>query len=467
MRQRVPLLLLALALAACGSDDPSDETPSLVRQVEQLFPAGAARDEAVGLAEGLIAAGAGTAAAEADAFDLAELTMGEYYGDRLSPARAQQPAAIDALISGAFDEAGLPDPALQGEHFDDEGLVAVVRAAGGTFVAPTPRAGIQIPVDAAPRTALLAFRRLPDSSQYAPLDGPLPTSLDQYPLFYDFSFTPEIELAADAIIGICQFADPASAYYPADGVFARLRLAHPDPADRSTIAILELAEAPFLDCDGTTASLEGLMALRRVGIGGRVRKFSPFAAVDRGVTPLPPGAIDPVGYRSFTDSPFNGRTFGSYFHLEDYEDGALSTPGVTASSPSLSSSFAGFEDSVDGDDGAVNGTCLKAGGARCNAAFAGGSITYTFSPELPGGLPTHVGIVWTDGGVGADVTFEAFDAQDALLARRTATALGDNSNTGTVEEDRFFGIVAPGGVRRIVVSNTSGGTEVDHLQYGR
>jgi hypothetical protein len=99
--------------------------------------------------------------------------------------------------------------------------------------------------------------------------------------------------------------------------------------------------------------------------------------------------------------------------------------------------------------------------------FANGSISFTFDGTALGGLPTHVGIVWTDGGTGADVTFEAFDAADVSLGTRTVTALGDGSNTGTVEEDRFFGIVASGGVSRIVVSNSSGGTEVDHLQYGR
>jgi IPTL-CTERM motif len=33
-------------------------------------------------------------------------------------------------------------------------------------------------------------------------------------------------------------------------------------------------------------------------------------------------------------------------------------------------------------------------------------------------------------------------------------------------ENRFFGVTNPGGISSIRISNTSGGIEVDHLQYG-
>jgi hypothetical protein len=461
-------MLVSATIAACGGDSDPSPADSLQQQVEVLFPAGATRDQASALA-GQVTAAAETgdaAAAQASVFDLAELTLAEFYVGRLLPAAAQQPAAIDELLTDAFDLAGLPDPGLQASHFTDEGLLAVVRTAGGTFATATRRAGIEIPAAAVPQTALLLLRRLADSSQYAPREGPLPTDLDQYPLFYDFSFTPEIELTADAIIGICQFADPASAYYPADCIFARLQLAHPDPANRSVIELLPRADAAFLNCDGTTANALGFASLRRVGIGGRVRKFSPFAAVDGGAITRPDGLIEPVGYRSFAGSPFDGVSLPGYFHLEDWEDGLVNTPGVTPSSTSTGGAFPGLEDSVDGDDGAVDGTCTKAVG-RCNSGFAGGEISFTFEAELLGGLPTHVGIVWTDGGFGADVTFEAYNAADVQIGSRTVPQLGDGSNLGTVEEDRFFGMVWSAGIRRIVVRNSSGGIEVDHLQYGR
>ena len=54
-----------------------------------------------------------------------------------------------------------------------------------------------------------------------------------------------------------------------------------------------------------------------------------------------------------------------------------------------------------------------------------------------------------------------------LIGTRTAVGVGDASNAGTVAEDRFFGVVSAGGIKRIVVKSPAGGVEVDHLQYGR
>lgn len=182
---------------------------------------------------------------------------------------------------------------------------------------------------------------------------------------------------------------------------------------------------------------------------------------------LAPGLLDPIGYKSRADSPFEGVTFGSYFHFEDWEDGAVNTPGVTASSNQLGSSFgAGLIDSVDGDDGAVDGKCEKTAGT-CNSGFAGGTIEFTFDAAALGALPTHVGIVWTDGATGCDAVFEAFDEDDQSLGTKTAAGVGDNGNFGTVDEDRFFGVVHAAGIKKIVVKSSAGGVEVDHLQYGR
>ena len=103
----------------------------------------------------------------------------------------------------------------------------------------------------------------------------------------------------------------------------------------------------------------------------------------------------------------------------------------------------------------------------CNSGWAGSSFEFTFDAVPLGSLPTHVGVAWTDGGGNITVTFEAYDANDGLILRRESAGIGDGSNSGTVEEDRFFGIVASGGVRRIVLINSGGGIEVDHLQYGR
>jgi hypothetical protein len=42
----------------------------------------------------------------------------------------------------------------------------------------------------------------------------------------------------------------------------------------------------------------------------------------------------------------------------------------------------------------------------------------------------------------------------------------DGSFNGTTAADNFFGCSDAGGISKIVISNTSGGIEVDDLQYG-
>lgn len=176
---------------------------------------------------------------------------------------------------------------------------------------------------------------------------------------------------------------------------------------------------------------------------------------------LPDGLIVDVPYTCA--SPFAGVDFSSYFYLENWEDHLLNTPGVTASSSTLSSSFGpSLVDSVDCDDGVVDGTCNQ-----CDALWSSGSVEITFDAVVLGALPTHAGLVWTDGGFGTDVTITGFDADDVQIYTQTVSGIGDNSNSGTTAEDRFFGIVHYAGVKRIVVSNSSGGLEIDHLQYGR
>jgi len=185
---------------------------------------------------------------------------------------------------------------------------------------------------------------------------------------------------------------------------------------------------------------------------------------DAGAGPvvLPDGVIANVPY--VCASPFDGVVFDSYFYLEDFEDGALGSPGVSA--PNTVSSLAGFGaslvESIDCDDGVVDGTCVD-----CDALYGQGTIELTFDAQVLGELPTHVGLVWTDGGAGASVSISGYDGADALIYTETADGLGDASVNGTVDEDRFFGIVHYAGIRRVVIVNSTGGLEIDHLQYGR
>lgn len=178
-----------------------------------------------------------------------------------------------------------------------------------------------------------------------------------------------------------------------------------------------------------------------------------------------PTFVGPAPYLSFADSPFAGGSFG-YLHLETFEDHLLNTPGVSASAGGVTSVVFGplIHDSVDADDGVIDGSGLN-GDSYFSASGANG-VKFTFSPAMLGSLPTSAGLVWTDGGAGSSVTFSAFGPSGELLFTHTAVGIADNSNNGETPEDRFFGVVNAAGISAVFMSNTSGGIEVDHLQYG-
>jgi hypothetical protein len=187
-------------------------------------------------------------------------------------------------------------------------------------------------------------------------------------------------------------------------------------------------------------------------------------AVTSSVQAAPATFLGPTPYLQATDSPIAGTGF-AYFWLEDFEDGALNTPGVTASAGYLTTTTypASVIDSVDADDGTIDGSG-NAGESWFHSAGATG-ITFTFDAGVLGSLPTRAGIVWTDG---LDpVTFEAFDAGGTSLGTIGPVSIADRSFTGGTSEDRFFGVLYNGGISKITIrSGASAGIEVDHLQYG-
>jgi len=194
--------------------------------------------------------------------------------------------------------------------------------------------------------------------------------------------------------------------------------------------------------------------------------FSAAALAASGVATAAGTLLGPTPYLSTADSPFLGL---QGFQVETFESGALTLPGVTAS-PGIFTSPGAQTDSVDADGGPIDGS-----GTTGRSYLASGvtTLTFTFSPTRPGGLPTHAGIVWTDVGevfLGehgfgtGPVTFEAFDALGTSLGTAGAV-LGDGAITGATAEDRFFGAINAGGISRIVISmSNSPDWEVDHLQ---
>jgi hypothetical protein len=173
----------------------------------------------------------------------------------------------------------------------------------------------------------------------------------------------------------------------------------------------------------------------------------------------------PTGYTSFNDSPLKSVDFsGGYFHLEDFEDNLLNVPGVTASAGAPTGP-GGLTDSVDEDDGTIDGNGTNGHSFFSSPGSAG--ITFTFDKAALGSLPTHAGIVWTDGE--GTISFDAFDENGASLGAIgpfSEAGVPDDNFLGGTAEDRFFGAQNDNGISKIFISNTAGGIEVDHLQFG-
>lgn len=155
--------------------------------------------------------------------------------------------------------------------------------------------------------------------------------------------------------------------------------------------------------------------------------------------------------------------------LETFEDGTEDF-GLTFSEgeiigPDFETGLGSLTDSVDGDDGTIDGTGQTGDGGSSFFTF-GNSITIT----LPS-LMQSAGLVWTDGDPGiTSVIFEAFDQDGNSLGTVDAGDIADDSIMGTTAEDSFFGIsfgdgVATG-VTAIAITNIGpSGLEIDHIQF--
>jgi hypothetical protein len=171
----------------------------------------------------------------------------------------------------------------------------------------------------------------------------------------------------------------------------------------------------------------------------------------------------PTPYLSTEDSPLEVPGIGRCY--EDFEDGTLDIPGATGNGTVVGPS--GLIDSVDGDDGAIDGN--GNGGHSYFSGDGASGISITFSPDRNEGLPRNVGIVWTDGGFGAAVTFEAFDKDGNSIQKGVYGPFlhADLSNSGETAEDRYYDAFHGDGISKITITNTTGGIEVDHVQLDR
>jgi hypothetical protein len=193
----------------------------------------------------------------------------------------------------------------------------------------------------------------------------------------------------------------------------------------------------------------------------------------------------PTPYRSAADSPFDLSGLGSTFYLEDFEDGELNTPGISwLGPPGIVLEPGTLTDSVDGDDGVIDGLGRDGRSLRSVGISVDFSdppnvsliTSYKFDATALGFLPNAFGFVWTDGpplgAVVIDVLDDAGNIRNHYYWPETGYGtIGDEFFDGGTADDSFYGIYDPNGFSRIVVwthtrDDQFNSFELDHLQYG-
>ncbi|NNF43890.1 MAG: hypothetical protein HKN62_12765 [Phycisphaerales bacterium] len=172
-------------------------------------------------------------------------------------------------------------------------------------------------------------------------------------------------------------------------------------------------------------------------------------------------------YLEIADSPWLAEEGWGYFWLDNFEMGYVMTPGLTMSAdPGYVRAPGTFTDSVDGDDGVIDGSGAEGHSYHAMYTDTGGVwLLIEFDPEYLEVLPTHVGFVWTDGLEGAELIVEVFDLERTPMDARSVH-FGNAAYTGSTAEDRFIGVSHPDGIAGVRLTTTDGGLEIDHVQYG-
>jgi hypothetical protein len=334
-RSTVALVAAAVLLMGC-SDEPTrptltrvdaqrlaatlpDDVPALM---ELLFPGGnatAAQSRWNGVLR-MLAQG-NTTQARKLMFGIADFTLTKQRQGQLSDPDGAGDATVQTgvtkLLSLMFnttfpDEADLP-PATTGDA-----VVVLVDGRAQTAVTPAKKAGIELEGGSTDTPFFLVIEENPASESYlAQCSGPLPTSLCQFPLFYNFHPYPATRLKKNAIFGVCTLGNHGETKHPRgpqdEAQHDRLRLAHPAHPEHNQhpvvdgVAILPMVGISFLDCEDTTFPLPPVIGSTHPVVRG-VQYAASFVggAVVRLLTPKSLYAIDRGGggYDDFF-SPFN------------------------------------------------------------------------------------------------------------------------------------------------------------------
>lgn len=202
----------------------------------------------------------------------------------------------------------------------------------------------------------------------------------------------------------------------------------------------------------------------------RMWALGSLLAVSAAATAAPPPIqwMGPDPYLSDKDAPFRFASRLRYKDLENFESGKIGALGVTIS-PGFIVGPHVFRDSVDGDDGAVDGL----GRNGHTWAPEAETVTISFNAESIGKYPTHVAAVWTDvayttGDYGyAYVTIAIHDREGKEVGSYDfESKFGDGSAIGETGEDRLVGAIWYGGISALKITCVgSSDWEIDHVQY--
>lgn len=177
-------------------------------------------------------------------------------------------------------------------------------------------------------------------------------------------------------------------------------------------------------------------------------------------------SFGPSAYLQHGDTPSEFICENCPLHVEDFEDGMLDgfltiDNGVVFPPNGTTGTSQPSTDSVDGDDGSVDGSGLNA-----YSWFSGNgnsSLTIDFAEGVKA-----AGLVFTDGdSASSNVMLEAFDMSGNSLGIINAGDLADGSFYGETAEDRFLGFTnTDGAIYSMTLSiNAGSGIEVDHIQW--
>jgi len=301
----------SITAAACPS--PSD----INAQITALFPAGSLRQSALSQFKSIPAKTnkpTGTAARD-KVFAFIGFVLKNYFANMLLvTSNPDTKTRVLTLITSVDCYSGVPPQTFPPGALGPDGAAAVITPTSllTTVKTGTGNAGVQVPTGAVSQPVVVTITRLPDGPP-----GPLLTSLNQFPRFYQYSSSPEVTFNLDVIAGVCLQTDPVN--------LSDLRLGHNFGPNFGDVEVLPFDPAGFLICTpdvGSANSREGnyfawaktfflpaelhatTTMLVTTAVGGTTKKYSPFGAVDPGSNP---GSLSIVNQ---SGSPISGVVSG-------------------------------------------------------------------------------------------------------------------------------------------------------------